>query len=58
MQGDAATAGRDAAEQHNAGLIVLTSTGKGLAKRVALGSTTDRVVHSTKRSVLVVPQQS
>jgi nucleotide-binding universal stress UspA family protein len=58
VQGDAATAVLEAADQHDAGLIVLTSTGKGLAKRVALGSTTDRVVHSTKRSVLVVPQQS
>ncbi|MBE0611950.1 MAG: universal stress protein [Dehalococcoidia bacterium] len=56
MQGDAATAVLEAADQHDAGLIVLTSTGKGLAKRIALGSTTDRVVHSTSRSVLVVPQ--
>lgn len=56
MQGDAATAVLEAADQHAAGLIVLTSTGKGLAKRIALGSTTDRVVHSTSRSVLVIPQ--
>jgi nucleotide-binding universal stress UspA family protein len=55
VQGDAATAILEAAEQENASLIVMTSTGKGLAKRLALGSTTDRVVHGTKRAVLVVP---
>ncbi len=58
MQGDAATAVLEAADQHDAGLIVVTSTGKGLAKRIALGSTTDRIVHSTSRSVLVVPSHS
>ncbi len=58
MQGDAATAVLEAADQNDAGLIVLTSTGKGLAKRIALGSTTDRVIHSTSRTVLVVPSHS
>lgn len=58
MQGDAANAILEVAEQENAGLIVLTSTGKGLAKRIALGSTTDRVVHGTSRPVLVVPRKS
>ncbi|WP_322794980.1 universal stress protein [Tepidiforma sp.] len=57
VQGDAATAILEVAEQENASLIVVTSTGKGLAKRIALGSTTDRVVHGTKRSVLVVPAE-
>jgi nucleotide-binding universal stress UspA family protein len=55
VQGDAATAILEVAEQENASLIVMTSTGKGLLKRLALGSTTDRVVHGTHRPVLVVP---
>jgi nucleotide-binding universal stress UspA family protein len=54
-QGDAASALLQAAEELNAGLIVLTSSGKGLTKRIALGSTTDRVIHGTERAVLVVP---
>ena len=56
MQGDGASAILQAAEQVDAGLIVLTSAGKGLTKRVALGSTTDRVIHSTDRTVLVIPR--
>lgn len=55
VQGDAATAILEVAERENASLIVLTSSGKGLARRLALGSTTDRVVHGTHRPVLVVP---
>ncbi len=56
MQGDAAGSILEVAEQENAGLIVMTSSGKGLAKRIALGSTTDRVVHGTTRPVLIVPR--
>lgn len=56
MQGDAAGSILDVAEQENASLIVLSSSGKGLAKRIALGSTTDRVIHGTSRPVLVVPR--
>lgn len=56
MQGDGASAVLQAAEQVDAGLIVLTSAGKGLTRRVALGSTTDRVIHSTERTVLVIPR--
>jgi len=56
MQGDATASVLDAAEQFDAGLIVMTSTGKGLAKRIALGSTTTRVMHGTTRPVLVLPQ--
>jgi nucleotide-binding universal stress UspA family protein len=55
VQGDAASAILDLAEREKASLIVVTSTGKGFAKRLALGSTTDRVVHGTRRAVLVVP---
>jgi len=48
----------EASEEIDAALIVLTSSGKGLGKRLALGSTTDRVVHGAKRPVLVVPRAS
>jgi nucleotide-binding universal stress UspA family protein len=54
-QGDAATAILEAAEEVNAALIVLTSSGKGLTRRLTLGSTTDRVIHGTERAVLVIP---
>ncbi len=54
VQGDAASAILETAESVDAGLIVMTSTGKGLAKRIALGSTTDRVIHGTSRAVLVL----
>jgi nucleotide-binding universal stress UspA family protein len=46
---------QEGAEKLNAGLIVLTSHGKGFAERLALGSTTDRVMHSSKRVMLIVP---
>ena len=44
-----------AADQLNAGLVVLTSHGKGFAHRIALGSVTDGALHTLKRPVLVVP---
>ena len=56
LMGDATTAILEAAEQIDAALIVLTSSGKGLTKRLALGSTTDRVIHGTERPVLVIPR--
>ncbi len=56
QMGDPTTALLETAEAENATLIVLTSSGKGLAKRVTLGSTTDRVIHGTNRPVLVLPQ--
>ena len=55
--GDATTAILATAEEIDAGLIVLTSSGKGLAKRLTLGSTTDRVIHGTNRPVLVIPRE-
>ena len=58
MQGDAANAIVEAADSVDAGLIVMTSSGKGLTKRLAIGSTTDRVIHGTERPVLVIPQAS
>lgn len=58
QMGDPTTALLETAEAENATLIVLTSTGKGLAKRVTLGSTTDRVIHGTNRPVMVLPRVS
>ncbi|MGH2609394.1 MAG: universal stress protein [Tepidiformaceae bacterium] len=46
-----------AADQLGAGLITLTSHGRGLAYGLALGSTTDRVIHSVRRPVLVLPSE-
>jgi nucleotide-binding universal stress UspA family protein len=51
----AAGAVEEGAEKTGAALIVLTSHGKGAVDRLALGSTTDRVMHSVKRPLLVVP---
>lgn len=45
----------DVATSLNAGLVVMTSHGKGFAHRVALGSNTDRAMHSLHRPLLVVP---
>jgi nucleotide-binding universal stress UspA family protein len=39
----------------DAGIVVVTSHGKGFAARIALGSTTERVLHTVRRAVLVVP---
>ncbi len=43
------------AMQLEAGLVVMTSHGKGFAHRVALGSATDRALHSLKRPLLIIP---
>ena len=48
----------DTVQRLDAGLVVMGSTGKGLAKRLALGSTTDRVLHTLHRPVLVVPPEA
>jgi nucleotide-binding universal stress UspA family protein len=53
--GDTAGVIIDVAEQVRAAAVVVASTGKGLAKRIALGSTTDRLIHASDRPVLVVP---
>ncbi len=45
----------EAAEKNNAGLVVMASTGKGLASRLTLGSATDRVLHALHRPLLIVP---
>ncbi|HET7738683.1 MAG TPA: universal stress protein [Tepidiformaceae bacterium] len=56
MQGPAADAILEAATQHDVGLVVMTSSGKGIGARLAFGSTTDRVMHSLHRALLIVPQ--
>ncbi len=43
-----------AAEQFDAGLIVVAAHGRGFAARLALGSTTDRLMHMIKRPMLIV----
>ncbi len=45
----------EVAKKVGAGLVVLTSHGKGFAQRIALGSTTDRAMHALHRPLLVVP---
>jgi len=45
----------EVARRVGAGLIVLSSHGKGLAKRITLGSITDRVMHHSQRPLLIVP---
>ena len=45
----------EVATQIEAGLVVMTSHGKGFAHRVALGSATDRALHSLKRPLLIIP---
>ncbi len=44
-----------AAESLNAGLVVMSTHGLGLARRIALGSTTDRMMRETTRPLLIVP---
>lgn len=43
------------ARQENAVLVVMASHGKGFARRITLGSQTDRAMHSLHRPLLVVP---
>jgi nucleotide-binding universal stress UspA family protein len=51
----AVSAIEELADRLNACLIVLSTRGKGLAHRLALGSTTDQVLHSVARPILVLP---
>lgn len=53
-QGDAASAIVSAATSLDADLVVMAASGKGLAGRLFLGSTTDRVLHSLHRPLLIV----
>lgn len=53
-QGEPASAIVEAAARADAGLVVMTARGRGLAARLVLGSTTDRVLHSLHRPLLIV----
>lgn len=48
----------EAARKLDAALVVMASSGKGLARRLALGSTTDRVVHALTIPLLIVPPRA
>jgi nucleotide-binding universal stress UspA family protein len=54
-QGSPAAVIVEAAERLDAGLVAMASSGKGLASRLALGSVTERVMHTLRRSLLVLP---
>ena len=54
-QGQPAQVIIEAAEKLDAGLVVMASTGKGRATRLTLGSVTDRVLHSLRRPLLIIP---
>ena len=43
-----------AAEEFDVGLVVVAAHGRGWAARLALGSTTDRLMHLVKRPMLIV----
>ena len=58
VHGPAAQSIEDTAEELDAQAVVVSSHGKGFAARIALGSTTDRLMHSMKRPLLVVPVKS
>jgi nucleotide-binding universal stress UspA family protein len=54
-QGQPAQVIIEAAERLDAGLVVMASTGKGRTTRLTLGSVTDRVLHSLRRPLLIIP---
>jgi nucleotide-binding universal stress UspA family protein len=47
-----------AADEAGASLVVVTSQGKNFAKRLVLGSTTERLMHTLRRPLLIVPAQA
>lgn len=55
VQASASIGIEETANQVDAGLVVMTTRGKGLAERLTLGSTTDRVMHNLRRPLLLVP---
>ena len=55
VQGAAATAILQVAKEVGASLVVMTTHGRGFAARLALGSTTGRVIHDIEVPLLVVP---
>jgi nucleotide-binding universal stress UspA family protein len=57
-QGSPAMVIVETANQLDAGLVVMASTGKGLAERLAFGSTTERVMHGLHRPLLIVRSEA
>lgn len=55
VQGAPAAAIEEAADRADAGLVVVATRGLGLARRLILGSTTDRLMRSLRRPLLIVP---
>jgi nucleotide-binding universal stress UspA family protein len=55
FMGDAASGIVEAANQLDAGLVVMSTRGLGLARRFVLGSTADRVLHALHRPLLLLP---
>jgi len=55
LYGHAADVVVDAAGQIGSDIVVMATEGKGAASRLALGSTTDRVMHRLHRPLLIVP---
>ena len=53
LQGNAAEALSQAAEERNASMVVVGSRGRGTVARVLLGSVADRLAHISRRPVLV-----
>lgn len=45
------------ADDKNASLVVVASHGRGFAARLAMGSTTDRLIHALKRPMLIAPMK-
>lgn len=54
-QGAPAIVVQEAAARLDADLVAVSSSGKGLARRLALGSVTDRLMHSLHLPMLIVP---
>ena len=54
-QGDAANSIVATAAERDIDLVVMTSRGKGGAKRLFLGGTTEGVIHRLHRPLLIIP---
>lgn len=58
VQGAPAEAIAEVADRIDAGLVVVATRGLGLARRLILGSTTDRLMRSLARPLLIVPPEA
>lgn len=55
VEGDARTVLVEAVESSDGAILAMATRGRGLAKRLVLGSVTEAVIRTTSRPVLVVP---